>query len=55
MKIIKEMVVELNSELAIRGCSFMFEYKEDEFCKNPNINIIPCSMVYINSYIINPT
>lgn len=55
MKITKEMVIELNNELANRGCSFRFEYGGEEFGKNPNINIIPCSMVYIDSYIINPT
>ena len=55
MKITKEMVIELNIELANKGCSFRYEFDEDGFTGNPHIKITPPSMNYVSSFIINPT
>lgn len=55
MKITKEMVVELNNELAIKGCPFRYEFNEREYADNPCIKIVLPSMSWVNSFIINPT
>lgn len=53
MKITKEMVVELNNELAVKGCPFRYEYIKGY--PNPSIEINLPSMNCVDSFIINPT
>jgi hypothetical protein len=53
MKITREMTIELNSELAAMGCSFRYDYIDDE--RNPKIIITLPSEKYVNSFIINVT
>jgi len=49
MEITEEMVIELNNELAVMGCSFRYKYKDEK------IEITLPNMNYVNSYIINVT
>ena len=55
MRITKEMVMELNNELANKGCPFRYEYDEVECSSNPHMRITLPSMSCVNSFIINPT
>lgn len=55
MKITKEMVMELNNELANKGCPFRYEYDETGYAGNPHIEIALPSMSCVDSFIINPT
>ena len=55
MKITEEMVVELNRELADKGCSFRYEYDAKGFSGNPQIRLTLPSMVYVDNFIVNPT
>ena len=56
MKITREMVVELNTELAVMGCPFRYKL-EDKKCTggNPHIELVLPSMNYVSSFIVNPT
>lgn len=54
MKITREMVVELNTELAIMGCSFRYRYDEAGYSGNPHIEIALPSMNFINYVSIHP-
>ena len=51
MKITVEMVHEFNRVLNSLGCSFCLEY--DDRTNNQECTIIPVSMLFIDSYIIN--
>lgn len=55
MKITKEMVMELNNELAIKGCPFRYSFNEVGHSGNPYIEIALPSMNCVDSFIINPT
>lgn len=56
MKITKEMVMELNKELANKGCSFRYEYDNTlHHSDNPAMRITLPSMCCVSSFIINPT
>ena len=56
MKITKEITMELNNELAIKGCPFRYKFIYDEFSfGNPQIEIVLPSMSCVDSFIINPT
>jgi hypothetical protein len=55
MKITKEMTMELNNELAVKGCPFRYKYEEVAYSNNPHIEIILPSMHGVSSFIINPT
>lgn len=55
MKITKEMVMELNNELANKGCPFRYEYNEAGYSGNPHMKITLPSMSCVNSFIINQT
>lgn len=52
MKITMEMVHELNRILANDGCAFRYKMIGGT-AGNPNIQIVPCNMKYLNSYILN--
>lgn len=55
MKITREMVVELNKELANKHCSFRFNFQgENEYSCNTQMEITLPSLKYVNSFIINP-
>ncbi len=53
MRIPKEMVVELNSELSIMGCPFRYKFNEKK--ANTTISITLPNMNYVDSYTINVT
>lgn len=55
MKITKKMVMELNNELAAKGCPFRYEYDEAEYSGNPHMKIVLPSMSCVDSFIVNPT
>jgi hypothetical protein len=55
MKITNEMVMELNNELAVKGCPFRYEYDEAGCSGNTHIKVTLSSMSCIDSFIINPT
>lgn len=56
MQITKEMVIELNTELAIKGCPFRYKYVFNKLSMgNPEIEITLPSMNYVSSFIVNPT
>lgn len=55
MKITEDMVIELNNELKDMGCSFRYNYNEQGFSGNSQINITLPSMNYVDSFIINPS
>lgn len=55
MKITKEMVIELNNELANMGCSFRYKYDEAGCSGNPQIEITLPSMNYVRYASIHPT
>lgn len=47
--------MELNNELANKGCPFRYEYDEDELTGIPHIEITLPSMNCVSSFNINPT
>ena len=53
MKITKEMVMNLNIELAIKGCPFRYKFVDDMIISSMEI-ILP-SMNCVDSFIVNPT
>ena len=54
MKITREMVIELNNELAVKGCPFRYEYEgETEYSRIPHMEIALPNMNCVSSYIIN--
>lgn len=55
MKITREMVIELNNELAVMGCPFRYEI-EDKKCSwnNPHIELVLPSMNYVESFMVCP-
>ena len=53
MKLTKEMVSELNNELAVMGCSFRFAFCESKMTGLPSMEITLPSKNYVHSYIIN--
>lgn len=56
MKITEEMVMELNTVLANKGCIFRYEYYEPEYnLNNPHIRLTLNNMKFVDSFIINPT
>lgn len=55
MKITAEMVMELNNELANKGCPFRYEYDEAGYAGNSRMEITLPSMSCVDSFIINPT
>ena len=55
MKITREMVMELNNELANKGCSFRYEYDEAGYLGNPHMKIVLPSMNYVNHFYISLT
>ena len=55
MKITREMAIELNNELAVKGCPFRYEYDEAKYSGNPQISISLPNMNCVDSFIINPT
>ena len=56
MKITREMVIELNNELVIKGCPFRYEYEgETEYSRIPHMEIALPNMNCVSSYIINVT
>lgn len=55
MKITNEMTMELNNELAQKGCPFRYEYSDATYSGNPQIKITLPSMSCVSSFIINPT
>lgn len=56
MKITREMVIELNNELAVKCCPFRYEYEEaTEYSRIPQMEIALPNMNCVSSYIINVT
>ena len=56
MKITKEITIELNNELSIKGCPFRYEFNDEIYnANNPAIKITLPSMSCVSSFIINPT
>ena len=55
MKIMNEMVVELNQELSRKGCPFRYEYDAYGASWNSQIKIALPNMNCVSSFIINPT
>lgn len=56
MKITREMVVELNSELAIMGCPFRYKFDNEKcLANNPQIELILPSMNCVKSFMVHPT
>lgn len=55
MKITNEMVMELNNELAIKGCPFRYVYDEAEYPMNPHMRITLPNTNCVSSFTINPT
>ena len=53
MKITREMVMELNNELAFKGCPFRYEY--EGATEIPHMEIALPNMNCVSSYIINVT
>ncbi len=53
MKITKEMVMNLNIELAIKGCPFRYKFVDDMIISSMEITLP--SMNCVDSFIINPT
>ena len=57
MKITKEIVMELNNELAVMGCPFRYKYQKCVVQGNGNsqMEIILPSQSYVDSFSITPT
>lgn len=56
MKITREMVMELNNELAVKGCPFRYEYVgATEYSRIPQMRVALPNMNCVSSYIINVT
>lgn len=56
LNITREMVMELNNELVIKGCLFRYRYQDEMECTGiPTIKVSLPSMNYVDSYIINVT
>lgn len=56
MKITREMVIELNNELAVKGCPFRYEYEgATEYSRIPQMEIALPNMNCVSSCIINVT
>lgn len=56
MKITREMVIELNDELRIKGCPFRYKYEgETEYSRIPQMEVVLPNMNCVSSYIINVT
>lgn len=55
MKITREMVEELNNELANCECPFRYKYDDCAPTGNPCMKITLPSMNGVNSFVINPT
>ena len=53
MKITREMVVELNNELAVKGCPFRYKFNDNII--SGTIEITLPNMNCVDSFIINPT
>lgn len=53
MKITKEMVMNLNIELAIKGCPFRYKFVDDMIISSMEITLP--SMNCVDSFIVNPT
>lgn len=53
MKITREMVIELNNELAVKGCPFRYEY--EGATEIPQMQVALPNMNCVNSFIINVT
>lgn len=53
MKITEKMVMELNNELANKGCPFRYEYDNDGYTGNPHMILTLVSMNFVNSFILN--
>lgn len=56
MKITREMVMELNNELAVKGCPFRYEYEgATEYSHIPQMQVALPNMNCVSSCIINVT
>ena len=55
MKITEEMVMELNNELANKGCVFRYELAHLQHDVNPTMKAVLVSMNNVDSFIINIT
>ena len=56
MKITREMVVELNSELTVMGCPFRYKFNgETGIGNNTQMELILPSMNYVSSFMVYPT
>lgn len=56
MRITREIVVELNDELRIKGCPFRYEYTgETQYSCIPQIEVTLPNMNYVSSCTINVT
>lgn len=55
MRLTKEMVVDLNNELAVKGCPFRYEFQESVGVGIPSMEITLPNMNYVDSFIINVT
>ena len=53
MRITKEIVMELNNELYIKGCPFRYKFSDDMIVSSMEITL--SSMSCVDSFIINPT
>lgn len=53
MQITREIVMELNNELAVKGCPFRYKFIDDGLV-NSSIEITLPSMRCVESFIINP-
>ena len=54
MKITREMVIELNNELAVKGCPFRYEYEgATEYSYIPQMQVALPNMNCVGSCIIN--
>ena len=55
MRLTKEMVVDLNNELAVKDCPFRYEFQESVGVGIPSMEITLPNMNYVDSFIINVT
>lgn len=53
MKITREIVMELNNELSIKGCPFRYKFSDDTIANSMEITL--WSMNCVDNFIINPT
>lgn len=53
MKITREMVMELNDELSVKGCPFRYKFTNNVIVSSMEITLP--SMSCVDSFIINPT